>query len=66
MSIFSLQAESQTDFLRGEMGCVKGCQRAITLDTFDIYDPRNPINKRRLEDDKPLQRQKHKRDRTHT
>jgi len=35
-------------------------------DTFDIYNPRNPINKRRLEDDKPLQRQKHKRDRTHT
>ena len=36
------------------------------IDTFDIYNPRNPINKRRLEDDKPLQRQKHKRDRTHT
>jgi len=35
-------------------------------DTFDIYDPRNPINKRRREDGKQQQRQKHRRDRTHT
>ena len=25
-------------------------------DTFDIYDPRNPLNKRRREEGKPQQR----------
>lgn len=35
-------------------------------DTFDIYDPRNPLNKRRREESSQKQRQKHGRDRTRT